>query len=322
MSNRDLKPKKSAIELVKDMKTRGITFEWISEEEAIRYLSDDNNYLRTASYRKNYEKYQRGENKGKYLGLDFAFLKELSAIDMHLRRCLLSMCIDLEHAIKLRILNDIVNDPAEDAYRIVDDFLSSSPTVKNSIAGQACKFFTGPLINKYFTIEIKNRGANTIKKIDCPIWVLLEVLTFGDFIHFYDFYKKRTNKESKRNILNSVKDLRNACAHNNCLLADLRSYNTTKPNRLISTYISEISDIGSNSRKRNLQSRPIFDIVCLLYLQDEVMMPSKFKSQLNRLSNFINGRMIKNCSYFAANQQLVSSYQFIKHLVDFLSDRP
>ena len=64
---------------------KGITFSHVSEKEAEKYLFKVNNFLRTASYRKNYQKYQKGSNEGKYSKLDFAYLKELSTIDMHFR---------------------------------------------------------------------------------------------------------------------------------------------------------------------------------------------------------------------------------------------
>lgn len=104
MSNRSEKPKHSAQELVCKMRDeKGIVFSLISEKEAEHYLSDINNFLRIASYRKNYEKNQAGKNKGKYRNLDFAYLVDLSSVDMHLRYMILKMTIDIEHALKVRL---------------------------------------------------------------------------------------------------------------------------------------------------------------------------------------------------------------------------
>lgn len=50
------KPMKSAQELVEHMKSKGITFNIVSPEDAVRYMEDNNNYFRVASYRKNYNK--------------------------------------------------------------------------------------------------------------------------------------------------------------------------------------------------------------------------------------------------------------------------
>lgn len=64
-------PKLSPEELIQKMKDKNIRCELKSEEEVTEYLKNHNNYFRTASYRKNYEKYLKGRNKGKYIDLDF-----------------------------------------------------------------------------------------------------------------------------------------------------------------------------------------------------------------------------------------------------------
>ena len=47
------KPKLSASQLIQKMKNeKGITFKYLSKEDAAEYLTNINNYLRTAAYRK------------------------------------------------------------------------------------------------------------------------------------------------------------------------------------------------------------------------------------------------------------------------------
>ena len=111
--------------MLKDEK--GITFSIMSETEAAEYLSKRNNYMRTASYRKNYAKHETGAQVGKYINLDFAYLAELSNIDFYLREHLLKMCIDIEHALKVALLAEIEQNPQEDGYKIVCDFLEKYP---------------------------------------------------------------------------------------------------------------------------------------------------------------------------------------------------
>lgn len=61
---KDTKPMKSAEEIIKDLEDKGIKFEMISKENAKIYLENNNNYFRLASYRKNFTKYEKGEDKG------------------------------------------------------------------------------------------------------------------------------------------------------------------------------------------------------------------------------------------------------------------
>ena len=55
MSNKTDKPKQTAPQLIAKMKSKGITFKYTTEEKAAEYLTDKNNYLRTAAYRKNFQ---------------------------------------------------------------------------------------------------------------------------------------------------------------------------------------------------------------------------------------------------------------------------
>lgn len=51
MSNKTYKPKLTASQLVEKMKNeKGIRFEYTSEKKAVHYLTNVNNYLRTAAY--------------------------------------------------------------------------------------------------------------------------------------------------------------------------------------------------------------------------------------------------------------------------------
>ena len=108
MGNKTDKPKQTALQLVMKMKNeKGIQFKYTSESKAENYLANVNNYLRTAAYRKNYQKHTKGINNGKYIGLDFAYLQELSTIDMHFRFIVSKMSLDIEHDLKVQMLKNI-----------------------------------------------------------------------------------------------------------------------------------------------------------------------------------------------------------------------
>ena len=305
MSNRERKPKKSAEELVRDMAVRhGVTFNWISEQEAAEYFIDRNNFLRTASYRKNYYKHEDGKRKEEYIGLDFLALIELSTIDMYLRRYLLRMCIDVEHALKVRLIADIEKD---------------NESIKKSIAGKEGTIFAGDLVSKYFTVG-GDRPDKLLKNVDCPAWVLVELLSFGAFIRFANFYyeeKKVYNPLYNTAILNSIRSLRNACAHNNCILNDLKRTANTTPAKILTDFVSE-HGIKKDSRKRNLSTRPILEITSLLYEYSLAVSSKVRASGLEELRTFVNTRAIEKKDILSSNTLLVSRYTFLKSLLDNL----
>ena len=72
---KESKPMLTPSELIEHLESKGIKFELINKEDAKKYLEENNNYFKLVSYRKNFPKYENGDNKGKYINLDFEMLK-------------------------------------------------------------------------------------------------------------------------------------------------------------------------------------------------------------------------------------------------------
>ena len=95
------KKKLSIDEILLDMKAKGITLKYISDEEAKQYLLENTYYFKFKSYAKDYPK---NIVKGKYIGLDFSYLQDLARLDMRFRELVFKMTIDIEHFIKVQLL--------------------------------------------------------------------------------------------------------------------------------------------------------------------------------------------------------------------------
>ena len=98
----------------------------ISEEDAEAYLKYNNNYYNVTAYKHNFQKYPSpaGKYEGLYQDLDFAYLKDMAIIDHRTRLLLLfKMIIDIEHYLKIKILNTIETIEEEDGYKIVNLYL-------------------------------------------------------------------------------------------------------------------------------------------------------------------------------------------------------
>ncbi len=319
------KPKMDSHLLIEKMKEKGIRFDEMSESQAYKHIKDINNYLRTASYRKNYPKGQKGNMEGKYIDLDFYCLVELSKIDMYLRNHLFKMCIDVEHALKIKLISTIEDNPLEDGYNIVDMFFSKHKGILNKVEQKADTIFTGDLIDKYFTLcyvfDSADRNDFRIRITDChcPVWVLVELLGFGDTIKLITFYNETYPQYRAsippKNVLQPISSLRNACAHNNCILNNMAPSNT-KANSVISTYVASIKSIGTEERKKKLSSRPLFEMVCLIKCYGDVVSDNVKTNGLKQLSEFVNGRMVIHGKHFKSNQLITTSYNFLKKVLD------
>ena len=89
------RPKLTIVEQIAHMKECGIRFTIDDEAAAAKFLHESTYYFKVKAYAKNYPKYNFGENKGKYVDLEFAYLRELSIIDTLLRKEIMKMSLDL-----------------------------------------------------------------------------------------------------------------------------------------------------------------------------------------------------------------------------------
>lgn len=125
MNRKELRPMMHVDELIPYLKSKNIKFEKITEKEAEDYLRKNNNYYNVTAYKNNFQKYPSpaGKFEGLYQDLDFAYLKDMAIIDYRLRLVLFKMIINIEHYLKMRILNLIENIDEEDGFKIVNMYL-------------------------------------------------------------------------------------------------------------------------------------------------------------------------------------------------------
>lgn len=324
MSNQCDKPKCTGSELVQKMKNeKGITFKYVSEESAANYLDNVNNYLRTAAYRKNYQKQVEGQGDSqKYISLDFAYLQELSTIDMHLRHIITKMCIDIEHAMKVQLGKSIANDRDEDGYEIVKEFLSNNNSIVRNLESKIKSPFTGELIQKYFVIEKRyieetGREINKIVEIDCPVWVLNELLSFGEFTRFYQFCGEKLNLSVfPENVISLIRGLRNGCAHNNCIIADLNPNKSYAP-KYIKKEVAKIDTISKDQRRKKLTSRPLLEFTCMVYVYSQIVSEKVKYHRVRELIQLFDERIKRKKGFFEKNELILSSYDYSRKIIEY-----
>ena len=291
------------------MKNRGITFNEISENDAKQFLQNNNYYMKLAAYRANYDKCDTGKRQGQYKKLDFGYLKELSTIDMYLRYIVMDMCLDIEHVIKVRLIKNITNNPSEDGYDIVrkfidqDDNLRILKNIRSHKAGEYCK----DLIEKYYPYF--------------PVWVFVELISFGDLLYFCSFYEKIYGVQIINNkLMNTVRDVRNAAAHSNCLLNKMTEKidSTKQVNNEISSFIIGMKNISKTSRVNNLSYKFTNSFVTVLYVYDSLMNEIPKQKRYKEIQEFMNGRVVKNKQFFQSNSKIIGVYNFHKKVIDNL----
>ena len=304
MNNR--KPKLDYVGQIQHMKSKGIKFNIMGEEDALRFLQKSNYYFKLKAYAKNYDKWATGEHQGEYKDLEFAYLVELSTLDMELRYLIIEMCLDIEHFLKIDLLRDIIENEREDGYDIVNSFFQYNSFVKDDMESKKMKSSCKDIIDKY---------------IDDPaIWNIIEVVSFGQFNLLYDlYYKTYPVKQNFRPYLGGVKFIRNAAAHNNCLLNSIKkpysvSFNKSKK---VTTEIYKIPNIKKSVAERMFLNPVIHDFVVLICAYDKIIKSEAVKKNRYReVNQLFNERFLKHREYFMSNRYITETYNFIKIVVD------
>lgn len=302
------------LEQVDHLKSKGVKFELISEVDAISYLEKNSNYFRLRAYRTGFPRVNEGKRAGEYANLDFMMLVDLSIIDMRLRYELLPITLDIEHFAKVRLLKKL-EEHREDGYQVVQDFLSTydkvkpdgtiSNRVKSDIEQGMSSPYVRDLIEKY-------------ADYDYPVWAFIEVISFGTFNYFYRFCGNRFGDKDMIDqfyLLQSVKSLRNACAHNNCIINDLKAGEPQYPPRnSVSEAVAGIPHIGSGQRKAKLSNDRIQQIVTALYVHTLLASPGVIKHRAETLASFVD-RMNRNINYYAGNLQIKTTFEFLGKVI-------
>ena len=307
---KDTKPMLNAKELVNHLEKKGIKFDLISKKDSQKYLETNNNYFKLTSYRKNFPKYDIGKNIGKYINLDFKMLIDLSIIDMRLRKTMLSMVLDLEHYSKVKLLSKVENT-TKDGYTLVEEYIAylKSKCEYDYLANELNKHirgtYCGNLIEKY--------------KEEYPIWVFIEIIPFGRFIKFYMFVANKLQDKKmidEAYLLKNVRELRNACAHNNCILNDLKA--STSNYKTNYNILKEISNIGISKETRNkrMSNSRMQQIVTLLYLNKKITTSDGIlKHQTEMLQN-LKSRILHHIDYYSKNNLIQANFNFLNKIID------
>ncbi len=289
---------------------KGIQFNIISESNARTFLMNNNYYFKLKAFAKNYEKYATGENQGKYLDLEFAYLQDLSTVDMHFRKFIIRASLDLEHYLKVKILNDVISNAFEDGYEIVQEWLLKNPRVMQELSKKKNNNMCSDLIQKY--------------EDDFALWNIVEILSFGDFANlYYYYYTKYPDKKSMHNLVFPVKCIRNAAAHNNCLLNSMRRpYQFNHKSKELGNYVANIKGVSKAQRQRMMSNPVIHDFVCLLFVFDGIVSSDMIKMHtMMELHELISNRFLRNAEYYKNNKEITESYKFIKMVVDHFAEK-
>jgi len=280
MSRKDLL---SYEDLIKKMQTMGIRFNIVNKDTAINVMRNHNYFFKLGSFRKNFEK----DNKNNRYNIEFAFLSDLATLDMRIRYIFLHMCLDIEHSIKCKILDDITHNTSEDGYGIMLDFFQTT-------YGDKDRVFNNVIYEKNGIKEFK-KGFEKYYN-DPPVWVCLELMSYGSLSAFVEFYYTRSGKKEEfkkaNQFIRLVKNIRNKCAHSEPLIFNLYTrHNFTIPQSLHAK--GKVINLSISQMK----TQTILDMLALFELHKAYCSEGIINSRKKDLDDFLN-RSNRNPKYY------------------------
>lgn len=313
-----LRPMMKISEMIPYLKEKNIKFDEYTEADAEKYLKENNNYFNVTAYKNNFSKHQGGNLQGKYIDLDFAYLVDLSIIDYRMRLILFKMIIDIEHYLKIRILNTIENIHEEDGYSVVNKYLDQDFN-DSKFPKKVHESIRKKVTNEYYQKIFSKYDLDNDDKIEnIPIWEFLEIITFGELINFFEFYTTEYQLKDRKYvfILREINKLRNAVAHNSCVLSELdKKDNHHRADTLIINYLNDCG-IGQASRNNKLSNSRIRQITYTLYMFNIIVTSEGVKNNVKRdITKLFYGRIIYNHNYYNNNGLLKSIYNYFDKII-------
>lgn len=240
----------------------------------------------------------------------------------------MDISLDIEHFLKVALIKAVedrmVNIKSEDGYKILEGYLNADDIIDFDDKVKASTKRKNRYNNK-FSQNLKNPYCyGLIRKYneEMPIWAYVELCSFGDIKDLIDYYSNVTgwNLGIDTITLDRVRQIRNACAHGNCIINDL-NHNSIVNSAVVSRTPSFLArflisaGINQGARHNKMSNPRINQIVHLLYVFDKIVVTENTRSKrVAELHNMIDNRLQANSSYFVSNQLLATTYQFFKSI--------
>lgn len=287
------KPKLKIDDQIKKMKRKGIHFNTINSKSAYSIIRENTYLYKIFYYRKIFSK-----NEQNQYGIEFAYLTDLSSIDMKLRYTLLHMCLDIEHSIKT-LLNDIITeDPTEDGYNVITDFINNTDVTKDDIFRNK---MSGNRVYREYQSQYNNPSY----------WVCFEIMSYRVFVQFVEYYYEKTRNHKLKfasDHLRYVKNIRNTCAHNSVLIVPL-----IRTRKLSSGLLSHFHD--KDVFMTGDHSKAFLDIAAVLAVHEKYCSGGIKKYRKNDLMD-LKSRVNRNSNYYTKHSDIKFFFNKMNLLID------
>jgi hypothetical protein len=152
-----------------------------------------------------------------------------------------------------------------------------------------------------------------------PVWVIAEVLDFGDFLDLCDFCAERwsdTRLTEVNRLLRDIKELRNACAHGSCVLNGIGK--GTSPFKTPAPLVSALSGArlaGDHELIQWTTNPRTLEMLAALWGLHELVRSDARKEEAREGFKKLLDRAQLHAEWYAHNELLCSCYRFFERII-------
>lgn len=116
--------------------------------------------------------------------------------------------------------------------------------------------------------------------------------------------------------MDSIRNIRNAAAHSNCIIHDLTNKDGFYNSYLASRLVELLPDIRKRTIQNRLKNNCVQDFISLLIAVDDVIKSEDLKNHcLQEIKELFDGRMISNRDLYKSSTSVQQMYTFCKEIV-------
>jgi len=221
------------------------------------------------------------------------------------------MTLDIEHFAKVRLMREVTDRADEDGYSIVADYLESLSERNRSIREKEMERlkrdgYSGGMARKYDKEK--------------PVWVLIELLSFGGFINFYLFCADRWKDQrmrSERYFLRQAQAVRNACAHSTNIINGFAPGETSaiRTSREVALALDEMG-INRRARRAKMANPRVQQITMMAFAYREMVAGSHTREMCRGLVGTLKHRAVEHADWYTSTDCGTSAYRFLAKVFD------
>jgi hypothetical protein len=145
-------------------------------------------------------------------------------------------------------------------------------------------------------------------------------------------YYQEDNSPNYGDYLQSIKFLRNAAAHSNCLLSSIMKPKGEKKFKktvqLTNALAKAKKEIHEHARVKYMAYPAFHDFVALLFVYNDLLKESANRRMRDRTMSELTyffcderGRVLKHREYFTKNQVITEAYKFVSDVIKYIQNQ-